>query len=260
VTLAILLSYWSLTGLNTSILGLPTVGRYQYLGVVALALVASELLRGARIGRWATAGILVVAVFATLSNFVRLRDAAAGLAGIAQQTRGGLAALELARDRVDPALELNQQNSDVDYIGLLDARSYLSAVDAHGSPAYTPAELSSAPELARVAADKVSDAALGIHLQPVAPGTAQRCLRVDAARSPNAPVPAGGFVIRAQGAGVEAGLRRYARASFPVSLGTLPPGKPQLLRIPPDRSSVPWTLQLTGSGEAAVCPAGTPSP
>ena len=37
VTLAILLSYWSLTGLNASIFGLPTVGRYQYLGVVGLA-------------------------------------------------------------------------------------------------------------------------------------------------------------------------------------------------------------------------------
>ena len=189
VTLAILLSYWSLTGLNTSIFGLPTVGRYQYLGVVALALVASELLRGARIGRWATAGILVVAVLATLSNFVRLRDAAAGLAGIAQQTRGGLAALELARDRVDPALELNQQNSDVDYIGLLDAGSYLSAVDAYGSPAYTAAELSSAPELARVAADKVSDAALGIHLQPVAPGTATSLPQSRCGSQPQRPGP-----------------------------------------------------------------------
>ena len=260
VTLAILLSYWSLTGLNSSIFALPTVGRYQYLGLVGLALVASELLRGARIGRWATTGILALAVLAALSNVTRLRDAATGLAGIAQQTRGDLAALELARDRVDPALELNQQNSDVDYIGLLDARSYLSAVDAYGSPAYTPAELSSAPELARVAADKVSGAALRIHLQPAPPGTAQRCLRVDAARSPSAPVPTGGFVIRAQSAGVDAGLRRYAKTAFPLSLGTLPPGKPQLLRIPPDRSSVPWTIQLTGSGQATVCPAGTQSP
>ena len=260
VTLAILLSYWSLAGLNSSILGLPTVGRYQYLGVVGLALVASELVREARIGRWATAGILAVAVLATLSNFTALRNAAGGLAVIAQQTRGGLAALELARDRVDPSLELNQQNSGVDYIGLLDAGSYLSAVDSYGSPAYTAAELPSAPEFARIAADKVSGAALPIHLQPAAPGTARRCLRVDAARSPNAPVPTGGFVIRAQSAGVEAGLRRYARASFPLSLGTVPPGKPQLLRIPPDRSPAPWTLQLTGSGEAAVCPAGTPSP
>jgi hypothetical protein len=260
VTLAILLSYWSLTGLNSSVLGLPTAGRYQYLGIVGLALVASELLRGARIGRWATAGILVVALLATLSNFTRLRDAAAGLAGIAQQTRGGLAALELARDTVDPDLELDQQNSDVDYIGLLDAGSYLSAVDAYGSPAYTEADLPSAPEPARIAADKVSGAALRIHLQPAARGAAQRCLEVDAARAPSAPVPSGGFVIRARSAGVEAGLRRYAKASFPLSFGTLPPGRPQLLRIPPDRSTVPWTLQLTGSGQADVCPAGTPPP
>ena len=260
VTLAILLSYWSLTGLNASIFGLPTVGRYQYLGVVGLALVASELLRGVRIGRWATAGILAVAVLATLNNFTLLRTPAGGLAGTAQQTRGGLAALELARDRVDPALELNQQNSDVDYIGLLDAGSYLSAVDAYGSPAYTAAELPSAPVRARIAADKVSGAALRIHLQPAAPGTTRRCLRVDAARSPSAPVPTGGFVIRAQSAGVEAGLRRYATTAFPLSFGTLPPGRPQLLQIPPDHSSVPWTLQLTGSGQAGVCPAGTPSP
>ena len=258
VTLAIMLCYWSLTGLNSSGFGLPTVGRYQYLGVVALALVASELLRGARIGRWATAAVLAVALLATLSNFTRLRDAAGGLAGIAQQTRGGLAALELARDTVDPALELNQQNSDVDYIGKLDAGSYLSAVDAYGSPAYTKAELPSAPEPARIAADKVSGAALRIHLQPAPPGTAQRCVKVDAARGPTAPVPTGGFVIRAQSAGVKAGLRRYA-STFPLSFGALPPGRPQLLQIPPDHSSVPWTLQLAGSGQAAVCAAGAPS-
>jgi hypothetical protein len=260
VTLGILLAYWSLTGLNTSIFGLPTVGRYQYLGVVGLALVASELLRGVRIGRWITAGILAVAVLAALSNVTRLRDAAVGLTGIAQQTKGGLAALELARDRVSPGLELDQQNSDVDYIGLLDAGSYLSAVDAYGSPAYSATELPNAPEPARIAADKVSDAALGIRLQPAAPASAQRCLRADVGRSPSAPVPAGGFVIRAQSAGVKVGLRRYARSSFPISLGTLSPGRPQLLRIPPDRSRVPWTLQLTGSGQADVCPAETPSP
>ena len=46
VTLAVLLCFWSLTALNASIFGLPTVGRYQYLGVVGLALVASELARG----------------------------------------------------------------------------------------------------------------------------------------------------------------------------------------------------------------------
>ncbi len=253
--LAILLGYWALTGLNASQFGLPTVGRYQYMGCVGLALLAAELGRGTRIGRWATIGILAVAVSAALSNYTRLRDAAHGLAGIAQKTRGGLAGLELARDRVDPDFQLTLANSDVDYLGLLDARSYLSAVNAYGSPAYSPSELATAPEVGRVAADKVSGAALGIHFAAAGAGTARRCLAVTASKGPTAVVPAGGFVIRASGGGVAAGLRRYARASFPVSLGNLPAGQAELIRIPADRSSVPWTIQLSGRGTATVCPA-----
>jgi hypothetical protein len=258
VILAVLLGYWSLTALNASVFGLPTVGRYQYLGVVGLALVAAELGRGLRIGRWVTVGVLAVAVMATLSNFTRLRDAANGLAGIAQKERGGLAALELARDRVDPDFELTLQNSDVDYLGQVDARSYFSAVDAYGSPAYPPAELADGPEVARVAADKVSGAALGIHLAGTSLG-GRHCLSVDTASGPTAPVPPAGLVIRAQGGGVIAGLRRYSTATFPLSFGRLPAGQAELLRLPPDRSAVPWTLQLTGAGEATVCPAEAPS-
>ena len=95
-----------------------------------------------------------------------MRLAANGLAGFAQQERGGLAALELARGQVSPDLELTEQNSGVDYLGLLDAGSYFSAIDAYGSPAYTPAELASAPEPARVSADMVSAAARHLRRAP----------------------------------------------------------------------------------------------
>jgi hypothetical protein len=260
VVLAVLIGYWALTALNASPLGAPTAGRYQYLGVVGLALVASELWRGARIGTWVAAAFVALSVMAALSNFVRLRDAAHGLAGIAQQTRGGLAALELARDQVNPDLELTQQNSDVDYLGLMDAGSYLSAVDAFGSPAYSPAELPNAPEPGRVAADKVSGAALGIRLVGTDVAGGLSCLTANAASSPTASVPGGGLIVRARGPGVTAALRRYSRDSFPLSFGRLPAGRAELLRIPPDRSSAPWTLQLTGTGTAEVCPAGAPSP
>jgi len=253
--LAVLLCFWSLTALNASILGLPTVGRYQYLGVVGLALVGAELVRGVRIARWVTAAIVAVAVASALANFTRLRDAAAGLVGIAQKERGGLAALELARDRVDPGLELNTSNSDVDYLRLVDARSYLSAVDAYGSPAYSPAELPDAPEAARVAADKVSGAALGIRLVAAGLPRGLRCLTVNAATSPTAAVPAAGLLIRPEGDGMQAELRRYTEDSFPLSFGTLKAGQAELLRISPDRSQMPWTLQLTGRGTATVCPA-----
>jgi hypothetical protein len=189
-----------------------------------------------------------------------LREAVPNLVATAQKERGGLAALELARDRVDPALVLNPQNSDVDYLGhQLDAGSYLSAVDAYGSPAYTPAELAGASEVARVAADKVSGAALRIRLAPGAIAGGQRCLRISAASGPTVRVPAGGLVVRTPAGEVNAALRRYARTSFPLSLGPFPRGQDQLLRIPPDRSTVPWIVQLTGSGVAKVCRVETPA-
>ena len=257
-TLAVWVGFWSLTALDASIFGPPTASRYIYMGVLLMVLFASEVVKGARIPAWATAAVVAVATAAAVANFTSLRDASVTLATIAQQQRGGLAALELARDRVDPGLALNQQNSDVDYLDLVDAGSYLSAVDAYGSPAYAPTELAGAPEAARVAADKVSGAALQIHLAPGTIAAGQRCLKVNTSSGPTAQVPAGGFVIRPLAGTVQGGLRRYARASFPLSLGVLPNGQDQLLRIPPDRSSVPWIFQLTGRGVAQVCPVATP--
>jgi hypothetical protein len=254
VVLAVLIGFWGLTGLNTSVFGTPTAGRYQYIGVIGLVLVAAELARGVEIRRWVTVAVLAVALAASLANVSRLKDAAHGLQGIAQQQRGGLAALELARDQVSPDLELTEANSGVDYLGLLDAGSYLSAVDAFGSPAYSAAELPTAPEAGRVAADRVSALALRVGLVP-APGAAGTdCRTVEPALRPAViAVPAGGLLLTAHTGGTRAALRRFASLSFPVSLGALPRGRQQLLRIPPDRSSHPWAVQLAGGGPALAC-------
>ena len=67
-------------------------------------------------------------------------------------------------------------------------------------------------------------------------------------------LPSTGLLLTARGSGVQANLRRYASESFPFALGALPDGQPQLLRIPADRSSRPWTLELSGAGRATVCP------
>ena len=201
--------------------------------------------------------VLGVAVLAALSNVSRLEDAAHGLEGIAQQQRGGLAALEVARDRVSPDLELTQDNSGVDYLGLLDASSYLSAVDAFGSPAYTADELRSAPEGGQVAADRVSALALRIGLAPAAGAVGTDCLTVHPSVSPTVfPVPSKGLLLRADSSGNQVALRRFASQTFPVVLGALPRGTERLLRIPPDGSPQPWTAELTGGGTVLTCQAG----
>jgi hypothetical protein len=252
-----LLGFWFLSGLNTNPLSPPTVGRYQYLGIVLLVLVAAELLRGVALTRLTTGIVVFIGAAAALSNAPELNDAAKGIAGLAQQERGGLAALELSRDRVDPGFTLTEQNSDVNYLLLVDARSYLDAVDAHGSPAYTPAELDTASEPARVAGDKVFGGALRVGLQP-ATGAPVACSGGRSVANPVIiAVPTTGLVLSTPGSGVQVSLRRYASESFPVALGPLPAGQAQLLRIPNDRSQRPWTLQLSGAGKVTVCRAGS---
>jgi hypothetical protein len=252
-TLALLLGFWSLTAMNASPLAPPTAGRYQYIGVILLVVFAAELGKGSRLGRWPVAAILAVAVTAALSNGYQLRDWAHRLQTFAEEERGGLGALEIDRARVDPGFQLTEQNSGVDYLGLLDAGSYLSAVDAYGSPAYSAAELGGAPEVARVSADKVFGAILRPSLQPSGtPGRGCSTTRLDAGPV-ILPVPTAGLVLQAQGGAVEAGLRRYSSASFPIALGPLADGAWLRLSIPPDPSPRPWMLQLTGPGAIQVC-------
>ncbi len=259
VTLAVGLTFWFLAGINTAIGRGPDAGRYQYLGAIFLLLIAAELLRGVRVPRSAVVAAVAISALAALSNFWVLQLYANGLAGLAGQQRGGLAALELARDRVDPGLLLTEENSDVDYLGELDAGSYLSAVDDFGSPAYTPEQLASATEPSRAAADKVFATALGIGLDPD-PGAriGKGCLTAATKESPDEDLvldlPPGGVLLRTPpGSRAEVRLRRFATASFPVKLGILRGGAPTALRIPSDRSGEPWQAGLRATGPVNVC-------
>ncbi len=255
IVLAIAVSFWFLAAFNASIFREPTSGRYQYMGAVFVVLLAAELLRGVKVNRWAATAAMVVAALAALSNLSSLHTAWRGLTQFGQLQPAGLAALELTRDRVAPDFQLTEQNSGVDYLGLVDAGSYFSAVDAFGSPAYTPAELAEAPAQAREAADKVFGAALEIGLSPGPGGGA--CSAIELGDQPR-PVPIGpaGAAIRAPAAEpVAVRLRRYATDSFPVALGSVRAGRTAVVTIPPDGSGQPWQLGLSGSGRARVCEA-----
>jgi hypothetical protein len=267
VALSLLGAFWISGALIASPFREAISQRYQYMGAIFLLMAAAELARGVRFRPPAVAIVLAVSVAATASNLVALIDGGHSFDNGAPVIRGDLAGLEISRASVDPGFLLTQENSGIFYANLVDARSYLSAVDAFGSPAYSPEELPGAPEGGRVAADRV--AAQGEHaalvpaartprgagpapvvLVPEGAGAAAGpCVTV---RDPaGAPVvvalPAGGAVVRtADGAEVEASLRRFATASFPVSLGKLG-GEPQAVRIAPDDVGLPWQLQLTGA-------------
>ena len=200
------------------------------------------------------AGIVVGAGAAALGDGYQLRDWAHGLQQVAEQERGGLGALELDRSIVDPRFELTPQNSGVDYLGLMDAGSYLSAADAYGSPAYSEAELATAPEAARVSAHMVSAAILQPTISPAERVTTAGCTRTALGHGPAVQtVPRSSMILVAGPGRLPAALRRYASESFPVALGSLARGTQQL-QIPPDPSPRRWVLELTGTGAVTGLP------
>jgi hypothetical protein len=195
---------------------------------------------------------LVVSLAATASNLATMRDRLHPLEEITALVRGDLAALEIARDRVDPGLVLTSHNSGFNYFTLVDAGSYLSAAEAFGSPAYSLAELATAPESAREGADKVLGAAYELALRPLPAASGCQPPPGGAGVIELAP---GETILRAPGPeATELRLRRYAGESFPVPLGRLAAGEAAALSLPADASSEPWELEATG-GPVDLCTA-----
>jgi hypothetical protein len=259
IVLAIAVTFWFAAAFNASVFREPSSGRYQYMGAIFIVLLAAELFRGARPGRWTAAVAVGIAAIAALSNTSSLHSSWQGLTQFGEKQPAGLAALELTRDTVAPDFQLTEQNSEVDYLGFLDAESYFSAVDEFGSPAYTPAELASASEPAREAADEVFAAALDVGLSGhVFIAGRPHCTPTALDSEPRPfPLDMGAVGIEAApGHPVEVRLRRYATERFPVKVGTVRGGITAPLAIPPDGSDQPWQLGLSGSGTAQVCEGG----
>ena len=257
VVLAIVLSYWVLGGLAVKPGRAAWVSRYQYSGVVLVLLVAAESLRGVRLDRRLMVPALVVVAASIASNGLFLNLAYKSYRRTSEIERADLAALEITRSSVPPDLVLSEDIADTGYVSV-EAGSYLSARDAYGSPAYSQAELASAPEEAQVPADKVMAAALNIHAEAARKEPSRSGCR-SIATSETTPailtLPSRALIRPQVGAAVNVALRRFAE-SFPVELGALPASRWTEIGVPSDRSSRPWQAQLSGSGVVEVCSAG----
>jgi len=256
VVLAIALSFWILGGFDVKSGRVAWASRYQYPAAAMVLLVAADLLRGVKLERRLAIPALAVVVAAVASNLLFLHESYESYERTSKLERADLTAVEIARNTVEPGMILSEDIADTGYVPV-EVGSYLSARDAFGSPAYTEAELEAAPEEARVPADKVLAAALGIELQPVAAprGEALKDCRAVEAASGEATVvtlPAGGALLRSAGGASELSLGRFADA-FPVQLGSLAPGTWNELAIPIDISPRPWRAQLSSSGGLTVC-------
>jgi hypothetical protein len=258
--LAAAVSAWLLAGATYVPGREATESRFQYTSAVFVLMVLAELCPTVRLARLRLAiavplaGLVLAANVSTLArgrDFLRVQS---------ELSRADLGALELARRSVDPGFTLNARIAGTPLLSVVDARSYLSAVDAFGSPADSPRELAAAPEVDREWADVVLGNALPITLvKTSAEGGAAgaSCARLQSASDPGGAQ----LTIRSRRAIIEAApvaraavrLRRFATGSFPFRAGSAAGGTAAALTIPSDLARRPWHAQVRARRAVTVC-------
>ncbi|HYQ77563.1 MAG TPA: hypothetical protein VEP91_00450 [Solirubrobacterales bacterium] len=251
VVLAVALVYWFLGGFDVKSGRVASASRYQYTGGAFVLMIAAGLLSGVRFQRRLWIPALVVLGAAVLPNVVFFHEAYESYRRTSQIEKADLAALEITRPRLEPGFFLDEEIADTGYVPL-EAGAWFETRDEDGSPAYDEAELAAAPEHARVPADKVMAAGLGVGFAALSGNRAGGCrTETIEAGTLTLPVPRGGVALRSS-APVELALGRFS-GSFPVALGRLEPGTWAEVPIQTDTSPRPWQLQASGEGELKLC-------
>lgn len=251
---------WLLTAFNQMPGRDPTSSRYQYASCILTLLVLSNLLAGMRASRRAVLVGAGVTLLAVAPNLVVLKDGADFFETQTVLTRADTAAIEIAHRTVSPAFELGPEVAGTPSLVDVFAGKYLEAVDEYGSPAYSEAELESAPAEGRRQADIVLSQALPLSTE-TRPGAfdsgggRENCVAVDGTDTTNETALSPGLTRIEMAAGPEAHftLRRFAEGEFPVPTAAAPGESTTLLRIPRDDSRRPWYLHVEATQTARVC-------
>jgi hypothetical protein len=254
---ALALTNWVLPALNYFPGREATNSRYQYTGAVFTLMLVACLFNGIQPKRRTLAVAGTVTALALVPHLVVLVKGADFLEEQSVLTRADTAAIEIARQTIDPAFQLTDEVAGTPTLPNIYAGEYLEAVGEHGSPAYTPAELATAPDDGRFQADVVLVHALPVALSSVEGGfgASARCRPVPAAaevalrpgtttRIEVAPGPDATFL-----------LRRFADAEgeYPIESAGQPGGSASELTIPADTVSVPWHLRVRAEQPVRVC-------
>lgn len=248
---------WLLTAFNQMPGRDPSSSRYQYMGAVLVLLLLANLLQGVRIRRPVLLALGVGTLAIVSVNVVVLEKGRDNLEHQSILTRGGTAAIEIARATVSPDFSLSPEVAGTTTLVDVRAGEYLAAIDEYGSPAYDPDRLAAAPEVARRQADIVLAQALPLSTVTYAgaferAGGGENCV---AARGREVIVHPGLVRIEvAPGRPAAVSLRRFAREERPVSLESAPGGSVVTLEVPRDAAQeYPWRLRADAAQLVRVC-------
>jgi hypothetical protein len=272
-----LLIYLVLVATGLSPARTPFASRYVYMGSIISLLLVAELIREIR---WSTVVGLLAAIILGLSllaNVSTLRAGARLFQAEGETNRATLAALEIARDKLDTGLlaEDAEATTHSHPDMFFPVWAYYKMVKDSGSPAYSLAELTTAGEQAREAADQEFVRMLEVETVPVA------APRIDRGGFPPKPLseseghvrtrgacvvlvpelgrtatfqlelPPGGFsYLTRHGGTVKVKLGRFAD----LLVNELPPviGSGEVA-IPTDSASNPWRAELTTESRTLAC-------
>ena len=262
-------SFWVLTGIARGAEGQWYTGRYVYPAGILLVVLLAEVLQDVRIPRRAFAAVCVVAAGAALLNTGWLIKDGNGRRADAGVLAAELAAVEVGGKWLRPEVEVDRKRAAGARVG-----EYLRTVGELGSPALPLSELAAAPVDARRAADAVLVRGMRVVPLPRAPrplfeqpvsGSAAAygrarlgCYEVRPPRGQQVtamlePPPYGLAVSAADPASVVVRYRRFAPPPATQAVKLLPGPAGTLIGAPPDRSKVPWSVEVAGRGRFTLC-------
>lgn len=255
------LANWFLTAFNAIPGRDPTSSRYQYAGAIFIILVLSNLLPKVEWTRRRLIAAAAIVLLAAAPNLVLLKEKRDNLKVETILTKADLGAIQIARPVVDPNFVLTPEVAGTPSLINVTAAGWLGADDEYGSPAYSEAELVTAPEPGRHWADVVLSQALPLKAVVKINGYDDRggrenCVNVKG----GAPAPSGmqiGFgktrVEIPPGPEAHLTMRRFAAEDFPVPIATAPGGSTVVLHVPRDESPRPWQLHVEAEQPVRVC-------
>lgn len=253
---------WFLTAFNASAGRAPVSSRYQYMGAVLILLLLANLLQGREVSKRVLAIGAAVTAMALSVNLILLKDGRDALMIQSIFTQSDLAGIEIAKRTVAPDFSLDSKVAGTPTLVNVQADKYLAAVEEYGSPAFTPEELTAAPDYGRKQADIVLSQALPLatltRLGAYEPGGGgENCVAVPAGAAPGSEVRISPGLTRielAPGPRAEFSLRRFATGEFPVPTEGAPGDSVTELRVPRDGAPrYPWYLHVEASQPARVC-------
>lgn len=242
--------------------------RYQYTAAVLVLLAAVSAVSGRTLSVRTGAVLAVITAVICGSNIAMLNQRSHFWTDNAAYTAAETGAMQVARNSISP--DFTPENGfTIPAIGnhnlIIAAGPYLSAVDAFGSSADSPAGILRRSESVREAADLVLSSAERLGLVPAAlPAHAPGCRTAqDGAGLGELTLGRGTLTVRVQrGDPAELQLRRFASTYRFVRFGNAPPalGLPRLqdgralsVRLPKDASGIPWRARLVGGRQVVAC-------